>query len=262
MSQQEARANATIAQWQESHAEELTRCRELRQEVESLKEQLSALTATNQGETPAEVVEKSAPTSAADFFGAGESSPLPLAPAPSTAELTEELRKIEVELHEAKSAIQGDDDAIRQWQDRVADLEAEVERLNIQAKEQEDEANEAISKWQDAHAALERDLALAVDGDHTAKYQDEIHRLNERVKELEAELARAYSGADALVSEEQTAKLLSEIEQLKETQNAMELEAREAIARWEEEYNTIVKERDGKRCIVSPIFDGITFHSF
>lgn len=141
-----AESQSALAQLQVTHLDAQQRVQELENEVSSLKDQLVvAETRVKSGAliSAPSVFSQDSPIDAADFFGA-PSNDQHETTAPSQIDLSELLLQKEKELQDATEALARDEDVVRQWEDRVAELEAEVDSLQTRAQEQEEEANAAI----------------------------------------------------------------------------------------------------------------------
>jgi chromosome segregation ATPase len=76
-------------------------------------------------------------------------------PTSTDENLKDVLAEKEAELPEMKQVLTQDEAVVKQWEDRVNDLESELRHLQEQLVEQETEANSAIEQWQTTYADLE-----------------------------------------------------------------------------------------------------------
>lgn len=76
-------------------------------------------------------------------------------PTSTDENLKDVLAEKEAELAEMKQVLTQDEAVVKQWEDRVNDLESELRHLQEQLVEQETEANSAIEQWQTTYADLE-----------------------------------------------------------------------------------------------------------
>ncbi|CAJ1953476.1 unnamed protein product [Cylindrotheca closterium] len=130
----------------------------------------------------------------------------------SFSEAEEKCASLEKELCTMRSGIEsprGDlDDAMK---DRVTELETAVQSLESQLKEQEKEAYNAISQWQESYtaadekcAALETELTalrsgMAPDGIQSDGMQDRVLQLESTVQSLESQLQEQEKEASDVV---------------------------------------------------------------
>ena len=146
----------------------------------------------------------------------------------------------------------------------TAALQAEVESLKAQLKEEADEADRAVEQWQASYEELKKQYDetisdLAERGDDKA-LRDEIEALKKQIEEESAEAGSAieqwqaaYNDIkeqfDALKNLNETAasggwdtnveELRTEVENLKQQMEEERSDAGKAIAQWQESYKTL-----------------------
>ena len=254
LAHQEAKANATILQWQESHRSELARCIQLEQELETLKE----LADGSQSLTKDRL---SSSSHAADFFGDGGRSVGSPTPEHGIPQLSEDIRNTDEELQKAKILLKDKDDIIRNWQDRAIVLDKEIVHLRSQVGDKE-EAKKAISQWQDAHAEMEKrciELESEIqDIKNNATDSDQTRYVNmeAEISTLRSELEAAQKALET--DQEVVGQWEVRVEELEATvasmSNQMEDKQREAQEQEEEAEKAISQWQDAhaemeKRCI-------------
>jgi chromosome segregation ATPase len=240
MQEQEEEASNVIAQWQESYSESENKCSELENELEVLrneKEKYSkALENREKDGEHLEEAKSSLDEKIASLEDAIEDEMRKLEEVQEMEDEvpgeddTDTLEKLREELTAAQETLQRDEDVVHQWEGtlilrfggfivsqqwltfvflsksgRVAELEATVQSLETQMHDQEEEANNVISQWQESCTAsdgscaeLEKELAalrkdkesldIATKADLTPASNEELFA---KLGALEAELKEA-----------------------------------------------------------------------
>lgn len=115
--------------------------------------------------------------------------------------------------------------------DMLADLEATVKELEGRLVEQENEANAALSQWEERCLALENEIAELTDEISTLRSTDKIEELVANVKELETQLAEQENEANMALSqwEARCSVFESENVQLKEQITSLQSKQQPAL---------------------------------
>jgi len=166
-------------------------------------------------------------------------------------ELLKELERTKVELTTANEDLSRDEDVVREWEDRVSQLEFELADVHQQLMEQEAEALDAIAKWQQNNVESEErcaELEQKLKNISNARESTEVINnlpdaeyiqlkelnisLQEKVKELEVSLDKKFDHqVDSKTRDKDT---ISELEEaLKAAQKTLTRDE-EVVQQWEE----------------------------
>jgi chromosome segregation ATPase len=278
---QEQEANNAITGWHESCAESDSKCTKLEKELETvLEEKYSLSKAFETIEQDNDELEKQKLALEAQVSSLENSTRslsrenIPSKPQSKEREdLEVQLREKDEALREAQETLQRDADVVHQWEgkcyiileeelsenfvvsqqslsyvyvERVAELETAVKELENQLDEQGEEANDAISRWQETYteleekcSQLEQDLTKSGSADtKELELQKQVESLSEKLKAVEGQASRTEEERQNMSKAWSTSEIT--IQMLQD-----DIESRdESIKRLNAEAETVKSERD------------------
>jgi chromosome segregation ATPase len=137
----------------------------------------------------------------------------------------------------------------QQQEDRITELESRLESLRQQLEDQEADASNVISEWQQSYAVLETEKIELESRLSTAEnvaagelssekhtLPEEVDRLRSRVLELEELLQASSESADSQQQEDRVTELESRLESLRQQLEDQEADASNVISEWQQSY--------------------------
>jgi len=157
-------------------------------------------------------------------------------------ELTRELETTKAALAEANETLSSDEDVMREWEDRVAQLQSNLDDAHQQLHDHETEALEAISKWQESANALEEKCvgleeklrnACETEGSMDAHGEMSISEYS-MLKEENASLQQKINDLETSLAGNSDNRIVELQQELKAAQDALENDE-EVVQQWEEQ---------------------------
>lgn len=250
--EQEESANAVIEQWQESWTSMDEKNKELQQMLEAsgLNPEHDAM--NGQGNKSNEIIalqnelEQMKAVLMAAQGNSNEGS------AQTLLEVQTDLEQTKAALAAAQVKLEEDDSVVVKWEARVAGLESAIGDMEVQLREQEENASAVIAKWQDSCNALEEKNAellssLESFGPGEPISIEGLLALQERLRETESALAKAKDDLKddddvVLRWQERVAELEAASKEFATQMGQQEEDAKIAITKWQESCNALVEQ--------------------